>query len=121
MFAAIAFVLKHLTLIVATVQLVENLTNGTGAEKKAAAMKLLETGLPKLGITVTPRTRQVVGHLVDFVVHVLNDFGFFKSTEGSDPELVEIATEDARAQHVPVNETDDEFERLERLLRGEKE
>ena len=121
MIAAIAFGLKYLPIIIGAVQLIENMANGTGAQKRAAAINLVEKTLTQFGVQFTPRAREITGQLIDLSVNVLNAFGFFKSTEGSDPELVEIATPEAKAQHVPVNETDDEFERLERLLRGEKE
>ena len=120
MLAAIAFALKYLPIIIGAVQLVENMANGTGAQKKAAAISLIEKTLTQFGVNFNDRAREITGQLIDLSVNVLNAFGFFKSDEGSDPEMVEIATPDAVTQHVPVGENDDDFERLEKLLKGEK-
>ena len=118
MLAAIAFGLKYLPIIVGAVQLIENMANGTGEQKRAAAINLVEKTLTNFGVAFTPRAREITGQLIDLTVNVLNAFGFFKSSEGSDPELVEIATPEAKAQHVPLGEEDDEFARLERAIWG---
>jgi hypothetical protein len=114
MFAAIGFALKYLPLIVSAVQLIENFVdNGTdGATKKALATKFIVDALRKLNVTVTARTEDIIGTLIDLIVTVLNAFGFFKSTEGVVEEAVVVASPVARETRVTNDERLDELEAI---------
>lgn len=114
MIAAIGFALKYLPLIVAAVQFVENFVDAEadGTTKKTLATRFIIDALRKLNVTVTPRTEEIIGTLIELAVTVLNAFGFFRSEEGVVEEAVVVASPVARETRI----IDEQLDELEAIL-----
>jgi hypothetical protein len=120
---SVMFIARYLPLVVAAIQLVENFVkpDTTGPEKKALATHFITESLAKLGVSISPRTREIISGAVDLTVNVLNAFGFFKSKDGPDAAAVAVANETATRMRTGdlsefLSVTDARLDELERKL-----
>jgi hypothetical protein len=76
----IGLVLTWGPIVLSAVKEVETLlSDKDGAEKKAAANKLIQTALNARGIELNAATQSMISGLIDFVVSVLNAWDKWKS------------------------------------------